>query len=140
MESTMRKNRNVRLAAACLAVAGAALTMAAYAITPADLLGQYSVEAGSQPSAARGEAFFTQKHGRDWACATCHGTPPTRDGSHAMTRKRIAPLAPAFNPDGLNDRARADKWFKRNCGDVLGRECTPAEKADVLAYLTGLRK
>jgi hypothetical protein len=28
-----------------------------------------------------------------------------------------------------------EKWFKRNCNDVLARACTPAEKADVLAYL-----
>jgi hypothetical protein len=28
--------------------------------------------------------------------------------------------------------------FKRNCGDVLGRECSHAEKADVLTFLIGL--
>lgn len=32
----------------------------------------------------------------------------------------------------------SDKWFKRNCNDVLGRQCTPAERADVLAYLLSL--
>lgn len=128
------------LTLALVALAGAANTPQALAITPAELQAQYAAEAAIQPSAARGDTFFNQKHGKEWACATCHGTPPTRDGEHAMTRKRIAPLAPAFNPEALNDRARADKWLKRNCGDVLGRACTAAEKADVLAYLTGLRK
>jgi cytochrome c peroxidase len=132
----MRSN----LVATASALVCAGFAAAAFAVTPAELLVQYATEASVQPSAARGEAFFTGKHGQDWACATCHGAPPTRDGAHAMTKKRIAPLAPAFNPDVLNDRARADKWFKRNCGDVLGRPCTAAEKADVLAYLTGLRK
>lgn len=136
----MHPSRNARFAAACLAIATGALALAAYAATPAELLDHYSVEAAAKPSAARGEAFFNQKHGHEWSCSTCHGTPPTRDGEHAMTRKRIAPLAPAFNPDGFTDRARSEKWFKRNCGDVLGRACTPGEKADVLAYLTGLRK
>jgi hypothetical protein len=33
-----------------------------------------------------------------------------------------------------------EKWFKRNCGDVLGRVCTPAEKGDVIAYLNSLKR
>ena len=123
-----------------LVLAGITHATTALAVTPAELQAQYAAEAATQPSATRGEALFNQKHGREWACASCHGTPPTRDGEHAMTHKRIAPLAPAFNPDALTDRARADKWFKRNCGDVLGRACSSGEKADVLAYLTGLRK
>ena len=39
----------------------------------------------------------------------------------------------------LTDVARVDKWFRRNCNDVLSRECSAAEKADVLAYLNGLK-
>ena len=38
----------------------------------------------------------------------------------------------------VTDSARVDKWFRRNCKDVLARECSAAEKADVLAYLIGL--
>jgi hypothetical protein len=45
------------------------------------------------------------------------------------------PLAPAFNPERFTDTAKVDKWFRRNCNDVLKRECTPVEKADVLAWL-----
>jgi hypothetical protein len=32
-----------------------------------------------------------------------------------------------------------DKWFARNCKDVLGRECSALEIADVLAYLANLK-
>ncbi|MBX9935628.1 MAG: DUF1924 domain-containing protein, partial [Burkholderiaceae bacterium] len=55
------------------------------------------------------------------------------------TGKTIAPLAPAFNPERFTDTAKADKWFRRNCKDVLSRECTAAEKADVLAWLVQLK-
>jgi len=33
-----------------------------------------------------------------------------------------------------------DKWFRRNCKDVLSRECSAAEKADVMAYLISLKR
>jgi hypothetical protein len=48
-------------------------------------------------------------------------------------------LAPHFNKERLTDSAKVDKWFKRNCKDVLSRECTAIEKVDVLAYLVGLK-
>ena len=123
-----------------VALAGLGLLAAERAhAAPADLLSAYTKEAGTASSATRGEAFFTQKHGKEWSCTSCHGTPPTKDGAHAITRKRIAPLAPAFNAESLQDMARAEKWLKRNCGDVVGRACTPAEKADVVAYLMSLK-
>jgi len=28
-----------------------------------------------------------------------------------------------------------EKWFRRNCNDVLNRACTASEQGDVLAYL-----
>ncbi len=49
-------------------------------------------------------------------------------------------MAPAANPERLTDTAKMEKWFKRNCGDVLGRACTPSEKGDVIAYLTSLKR
>jgi hypothetical protein len=51
------------------------------------------------------------------------------------TGKAIAPLAPAANAERFTDAGKAEKWFRRNCNDVLGRACTASEKADVLAYL-----
>jgi hypothetical protein len=60
---------------------------------------------------------------------------PTQAGKHASTGKPIGALAPAFNPERFTDPAKVEKWFRRNCNDVMARECTPAEKADVLAWL-----
>ncbi|HET7792367.1 MAG TPA: DUF1924 domain-containing protein [Rhizobacter sp.] len=107
--------------------------------TIAQQLAQWNAQAGTPGDASRGQAFFNNKHGGEWSCASCHGTPPTGAGKHASTGKAIDPLAPAFNPKAFTDSARVEKWFRRNCKDVLARECSPAEKADVLAYLNGLK-
>lgn len=63
---------------------------------------------------------------------------PLGVGKHASTGKSIGALAPAANAQRFTDPAKVEKWFRRNCNDVLGRECTPAEKADVLAWLMTL--
>lgn len=113
---------------------------AAMAADAAGFLAGYQTEARKADaafaaSAQRGEQFFTSQHGREWSCASCHGATPTVQGRHAKTAKVIAPLAPKANAERFTDAARVEKWFRRNCNDVLGRACTPAEKADVLAYL-----
>ncbi len=102
-------------------------------------LQRWNSAAGAAGDATRGRSFFTAKHGGEWSCASCHGTPPTSPGKHASTGKRIEPLAPAFNPMAFTDQAKVEKWFRRNCKDVLSRECSAQEKADVLAYLTSLK-
>lgn len=107
--------------------------------TPAAQLQRWSAAAGAPGDVARGQAFFNNRHGAEWSCASCHGTPPTTQGKHANTGKVIAPLAPAFNPKAFTDTAKVDKWFRRNCNDVVNRECSAGEKADVLAYLTSLK-
>lgn len=111
----------------------------AMAATPQTELLRWQQAAGQTGDAAKGQVFFGQRHGGEWSCASCHGQPPTRDNQHASTGKKIAALAPAFNAERLTDSAKVDKWFKRNCKDVLSRECTAIEKADVLAYLIGLK-
>jgi Domain of unknown function (DUF1924) len=98
-----------------------------------------NAQAGAPGKADRGQAFFTAKHGKEWSCSSCHGQPPTAKGKHASTGKVIEPLAPAANPAAFTDAAKVDKWFRRNCKDVLARECSAAEKADVLAYLISLK-
>ena len=105
----------------------------------AQQLERWSVQAGAPGQAERGRVFFTSPHGGEWRCASCHGNPPTATGKHASTGKAIDPLAPAFNPRAFTDGAKVDKWFRRNCNDVLKRECSAAEKADVLAYLLALK-
>jgi hypothetical protein len=120
-------------------VSGSWMPASAADTTIAQQLAQWSAQAGAPGDAVRGQAFFGSKHGGQWACASCHGTPPTGPGKHAGTGKTIDPLAPAFNPKAFTDAARVDKWFRRNCKDVLSRECSAAEKADVLAYLASLK-
>jgi Domain of unknown function (DUF1924) len=120
------------LSAACLATPAAAAT-------PEALQAQYTAQAGAPASAERGERFFTQRHGRDWSCATCHGAVPTATGKHAVTGKAIQPLAPAAHTQRFTDPAKVEKWFRRNCNDVVGRECSAAEKADVIAWLQTLK-
>ena len=78
-------------------------------------------------------------HANDWSCATCHTRNPTHPGKHIKTNKLIPPMAPAINPERFTDRAKIDKWFKRNCNDVLGRTCSAQEKGDVLTYLMSLK-
>ncbi len=110
-----------------------------WAIDPVALEKQYAAEAKQSAMASRGEKFFTSRHGKDWSCASCHGVPPTKDGKHASTDKLITPLAPAYNSKRFTDEAKVNKWFKRNCNDVLSRECSALEKADVMAYLNSLK-
>lgn len=116
-----------------------ALPVQAADTSAAEQLARWNAQAGTPGNAERGRVFFAAKHGSDWACASCHNAPPTGDGKHASTGKRIAPLAPAFNPQGFTEAAKVDKWFRRNCKDVLSRECSAVEKADVLAYLLSLK-
>ena len=123
----------------------ALLTMAAMlwsqvqAATPAELLAGYSTQAGTAASAQRGEQLFNATHGKEWSCASCHGTAPTQGGKHASTGKPIGALAPSANAQRFSDTAKVEKWFRRNCNDVLGRECSAAEKADVMSWLIGLK-
>lgn len=86
-------------------------------------------------STVNGERFFKQKHGNELSCSSCHTVNPAASGKHAETDKVIKPLAPAANAERFTDPAKVEKWFKRNCKDVLDRVCTPQEKGDVLAYL-----
>jgi mono/diheme cytochrome c family protein len=134
----MHCNLTTRSLAGAL-IASAALAPAAHASTPAQLLSDYSEQAGSVAVPERGRQLFTTRHGREWSCASCHGAVPTQAGKHAATGKPIGPLAPAFTPERFTDPGKADKWFRRNCNDVVGRECTAAEKADVLSWLLTLK-
>lgn len=118
----------------------------AFAETPNDVLDALQSEAAkSTPnfqgfSAARGEKFFRVKHGNEWSCTSCHTENPAATGKHAKTEKPIEPIAPSANAERFTNPKKIEKWFKRNCNDVLDRVCTPQEKGDVLAYLLTIRK
>lgn len=134
----------VRLFLSILVVAGAISAAAARAVTPDQLQAEYAAIARREApdfrgfSPAHGGEFFRSTHGNDWSCATCHTAKPVVQGRHARTGNVLQPLAPAANAERLTDPAKVEKWFKRNCGDVLGRACTAQEKGDVIAFLRSL--
>jgi len=113
--------------------------------TPESLMRGYAEQARTTsasyagPSPAAGRRLFHQQP-RDWSCATCHTDQPTATGRHAITGKAISPLSPVANPERFRDAAKVEKWFKRNCSDTLGRLCTPAEKADLISFLLGVKE
>jgi hypothetical protein len=128
-----------------IVVAAGLSVQQACAQTPDDVLASLQSDAAkSTPgfqgfSAARGEKFFKVKHGSEWSCASCHTDNPAVTGKHAKTEKPIDPLAPSANAERFTNMKKVEKWFKRNCNDVLDRVCTPQEKGDVLAYLLVIR-
>ncbi len=121
------------------ALASLAFALPAQADTPAEMLARYSAAAGAAADTSRGQQFFTTTHGHEWSCSSCHGAVPVKLGKHASTGKLIQPMAPAFNAERFTDSAKSEKWFRRNCNDVVGRECTPGEKADLIAWLLTLK-
>lgn len=136
-----------RLTFLTVAIAGAiGLTaISGLAATPADQQKRFENQARAAGSgfsgfsAQRGEALFKATHGAEWSCASCHTANPLAPGKHAKTGKPIRPLAPAANPERFTDAATVDKWFRRNCNDVLGRACSAQEKGDVLQYLMSFK-
>ena len=110
----------------------------AFAVTPQELLTGYEAKSG-KASSSRGEQFFNAKHGKEWSCATCHEASPNHDTKHIVTGKVIKPLSPNSNAARFSDLAKVEKWFKRNCNDVLARECSAQEKADVLSWLITIK-
>ena len=130
--------------ALCLLLA----SMAGHAETPQQIGQNYATEAaarqpGFAPSAKRGEALFRERFANNDkmpACTSCHTDSPLNNGQHAVTGKAIRQLAVAANGERFSEPAKVEKWFARNCKEVLGRTCTPAEKADFVAYMGGARQ
>jgi len=112
----------------------------ALAETPQEVLSAIQANARESTSfkafsAARGETFYRTKQGGDWSCSTCHTDNPAAQGKHAKTDKPIKPIAPSANGERFTDMKKVEKWFRRNCNDVLDRLCTAQEKGDFLTYL-----
>ncbi len=123
------------------------ISIAAHAETPQQIRQIYATEAAAQqagftPSAKRGETLFRQRfalNDKMPACTTCHTDSPLNAGQHAVTGKSVKPIAVAANAERFVDPAKVEKWFGRNCKEVVGRACTPAEKADFVAYMSEVR-
>jgi hypothetical protein len=122
---------------------------AAQAAGPNEILQGYAGQARKEAptfkefSAENGRRFYNtvSRHssGKSMSCATCHSADPKGAGRHERTGKEIAPLAPVANRARITDAADVEKWFRRNCRDVLERECTVQEKGDFIAYLLSLK-
>jgi hypothetical protein len=94
---------------------------------------------GFQPSARRGAELYARRFAvsdKMPACSACHTDSPVQEGRHAVTGKAIKPLAPRAGAARFSDPAKVEKWFRRNCTEVLGRECSAAEKADFIAFVS----
>ena len=120
-----------------------AVSATAAAATPREMIDAYAAEAvrqspGFQPSARRGAEFFARRFAvsdKMPACTACHTDSPAQPGRHAVTGKAIKPLAPRAEAARFTDPAKTEKWFRRNCTEVLGRECSAAEKADFIRFM-----
>ena len=89
-------------------------------------------------SAVAGQKIYSTKTG-ELSCSSCHTDSPKSVGKHAKTGKEIQPLAPVANAKRFTDAANVEKWFKRNCHDVLGRACSAQEKGDFMAYVLSVQ-
>lgn len=124
---------------AVTAFVGMALSNPSLAGPREDLLAQYASTAKvSGFSAARGQVLHTRAFAAGKAetpaCTSCHGK-NTRSDGQTMTGKPIKAMAVSASPTRYTDAAKVEKWFKRNCAEVLGRECTAQEKGDWLSYM-----
>jgi hypothetical protein len=129
-----------------LIAAGLALTLSGVSIAGPreDQLAQYASAAkAANPafsgfSADRGKTLHTQAFAGGKpdtpACTTCHGKDIHAPGRN-LTGKAIEPVAVSSVPSRYTDPAKVEKWFKRNCTEVMGRECSALEKGDWLSFV-----
>lgn len=112
--------------------------------TPASdtLMSQYKSEGATGFDAERGKTAWTKEvkntEGETRSCTACHGDDLSKQGKHEKTKKVIEPMAHSVNAERFTDEKKIEKWFKRNCKEAWGRECTSQEKGDILKYLLSL--
>jgi Domain of unknown function (DUF1924) len=130
-----------------LVLLGLMFSINAFATMPQELLKQYEGQAKKESpmftgfSADRGASFFrterTHSDGKKVSCSTCHTSDPRKQGK-TRANKVIEAMAPVVNPQRFTDAAKVEKWFGRNCKDVLERACTAQEKGDYIQYLVNV--
>jgi hypothetical protein len=93
-------------------------------------------------SAEEGKKLFflekTKSNGDKVGCTTCHTSDPKATGK-TRANKTIDPLAPVVNPKRFTEVAQVEKWFQRNCKDVLERPCTNDEKGNFVKYMLSIK-
>ena len=115
-----------------------ALLMVSSVFATEEILQEYQKQEKTPFSAERGEKLFRTERvnakGDKVSCMTCHTADPKKEG---LTRanKVIGPIAVSANAERFTDRAKIEKWFKRNCNDVFDRQCTTLEKGDFMKYM-----
>ena len=127
-----------------LGVAAMILSTSLFAGPNEELLAQYATAARADAptfsgfSAARGKTLHAQKFSGGKpdtpSCTACHGENP-RGAGRTLTGKDIEAVAVSVTPKRYTDPAKVEKWFKRNCNEVLGRACTAQEKGDWITYM-----
>ena len=137
----MHRNHTITTLFACAAILFSAASQAG---VREDQLAQYASAAKAQTpgfagfSAERGKTLhsqsFTGGKPDTPACTSCHGKDPRSTG-RAPSGKTIEAMATSATPVRYTDPAKVEKWFKRNCTEVLGRVCTPQEKGDWMTFM-----
>ncbi len=137
----MRQKLTLTLLAAGLALA---MSGASSAGPREDQLATYASAAKSANptftrfAVERGKTLHTQAFASGKAdtpaCTTCHGKEP-RAAGRTPAGKAIEPMALSASPNRYTDPAKVEKWFKRNCNEVLGRDCSAQEKGDWLSFM-----
>ncbi len=91
------------------------------------------------PSAEEGKVFFNNKvkaaNGKETACASCHTANPANNGKNIETGKTIKPLSPFVNEKRFADFEKVEAKFTQHCVDILGADCTAAQKANYISYV-----
>ena len=89
-------------------------------------------------SARRGEQLFRSNFSGGKpdtpSCTVCHTKDPKNVGQ-TRAGKDIDPMAASASPRRYTDQEKTEKWFGRNCRNVLGRECSAKEKGDFITFM-----
>jgi len=104
------------------------------------LLSSYTKQGAAEANAQSGKVLWSKgfKKNKDGSlrhCSACHTDDLTNMGEHFRTGKAIKPMSPSVNSKRLTSQKKVKKWLRRNCKWTIGRECTPQEKANIIAFI-----
>ncbi|GAB1232739.1 DUF1924 domain-containing protein [Ferrigenium sp. UT4] len=104
-----------------------------------ELLKKYQSEGAGMADPDKGRQNWVREDvidGEKMSCSTtCHNSDFAKEGKHHKTGKVIHPMSAKVNPERYTDVKKMEKWFKRNCNDTWGRDCTAQEKTDFLTFM-----